>query len=185
MNLFFNNPGNISPKNQETIGTRADLGYRISQTKEEQQKALYEAFDLVRKARRRGLETRVWANKTNLETLALLNRLTANEVGGQEKRNASILQKKMWELACWENQILNALRVYMNEISDFINQLKFLNPPLTVEHLRPFQEAMLADRRITVEAMEPLTKTVSHLTAYKLDLHHQDPHQTFDYKPAI
>jgi hypothetical protein len=140
---------------------RPQFGYHFSQTQEEEKKALHKAFELVRNTRLAGAEMRLWVHKTCMQTKILLRQISENKLLTKEQ--------KLAELRHWENTILSCLSSYMNDTSDFLNQLKFLNPPLRSEQLKPFYQAMESDRQVTINALDALTKAVAEITAYKLN----------------
>lgn len=127
---------------------QTQIGYRIVDEKAEINKALHAAFELVKKMRRQGSAVRFWAGQTNREINTLL---TAGS--------------PTFDINHWETNIMTNLRSYMQISSDLLNHLKSLNPPLTMQHLRPFKEAMDLDRRVTIDALDPLTKTLNQYNA--------------------
>jgi len=137
-----------------------ELGYSISDTQHAAREALERVLEYLRKIRRTGMETRGWTRQTFEtldEKLHALNHIT----------NPESSQTILGDLAAWEGHILQVIRHYMQEASDTINRIKTMNPPLTNNQLRPFIEAVEADRSETIKALSPLTQAIEQLAAHK------------------
>ncbi len=154
--------------------SHTELGYNISDSAERQKKALYRAFELVRKAKQTGAEMRSWILQTEVECRKLVINL---------KKKRGQVEDKIWNLGCLENRIAADLRTYMNSMAEIVSELKPLNPPLKTDQLRPFAEAILADRRLTVDSMSALMESANSVTAYKVDLQHKAPPTSMTYLP--
>lgn len=137
-----------------------DCGYSISQTDLASKDALTRVLEVLRRLRRTGAETRGWTRQTFEtldEKLHALTHLSDRESG----------QAILADLVAWEGHILQVIRHYMQEASDTINRIKTMNPPLTNNQLRPFIEAVEADRAETIEALGPLTEAIEKLAGHK------------------
>jgi len=162
-------PGPAIPQGAQPGHTiRASVGYQFSQTDSEAKKALAIAFEVVKRARRAGAETRHWTLDASHKTRTLFQQ-SRNLVSVQppDTRYPLTLEKRLNELTLWENNILQALRSYITEMGQHMNNLKLLNPPLSSHQLSPFIEALASDRRITLAALEPLTKNIEALVSLK------------------
>ncbi len=147
-------------KNNENRNESPDLGYSISETDQAAKEALARVLEYLRRLRRTGMETRGWTRQT-FETLdEKLHALTHLAEPGSSQTILS-------DLAAWEGHILQVIRHYMQEASDTINRIKTLNPPLTANQLRPFIEAVEADRSETISALSPLTEAIERLALHK------------------
>lgn len=153
------------------------IGYQISDSHAAEKMALSDAFELVRRARETGAQTREWANRTLWESRTLIKRLN-KDVG-------RTVASKLWEIACLESKIILGLRNYMNETSEFMNKLKPLNPPLRSDQIKPFMEAIVSDRNVTLQAIDMLTKIVTQMSEYKLAHQQSEPNPAFGYTPTI
>ncbi len=153
------------------------IGYQITNSHVEEKRALAHAFELVRRAREMGAHTREWANRAMWESRTLMGRL--------RKDTGTTVAAKLWEIACLESKIITGLRSYMNETSELMNGLKPLNPPLRSDQLKPFMEAMVSDRNVTVQSMDMLTKIIGELTAYRAANQSIEPNPAFGYTPNI
>jgi hypothetical protein len=123
-------------KSVQKLTPTSTLGYPLTETQEHEHLALNEAFDLVRKAKHLGLQTRLWVEEARRHTEQLLH------WGSEEQA---------WRF--WKEKVLSVPNAYLSEMDALIKKFEPLNPPLKTEHIRPFQEAIGMDRQITVEAI--------------------------------
>ena len=135
-----------------------NLGYRLDQSMKEEKKALHFAFGLVKDAKMLGKELRDWARQMSFTGEVVLRKIQSQEINNNEKLN---------EINNLESLVMMGLRSYMTQISDITNSLKSLNPPLKTDQIRPFSLVIIADRNLTVKAMEPLTRVVGAIENFK------------------
>jgi hypothetical protein len=131
-------------KSVQKMPSSATVGYPLSQSQEQEHIALNAAFELVRKAKHLGLQTRMWVEDARRHTEQLLH------WGSEEQA---------W--LDWKDKVLSVPHAYLNEVDRLIKIFDTLNPPLKTEHIRPFLEAIAWDRQITVEAIEYVVALVS------------------------
>ena len=149
-------------------GAPNPIGYKLSNSEEEIKKALRRAFDLVQKSKVMGLETRGSTNKIQQELLLLFQTIRPLVKPGKEELNrAEDLQYNIQKLTSWESLTIQVLRGYMDQTSQLLQNLKLLNPPLTNAHLKPFMEAMLSDRRMTIDTLGPLNNSIEKVQLLK------------------
>ncbi len=152
---------------EETMASQArniGLGYRISQTEDVAKVAFGFASDLVRKAISMGAELRVWGSDTKDKTHQLLK---LGDKFSEENLDHKKVEAAIAEVLRWEDEISRSIRTYFIQISDLLNKLKKLNPPLKTEQLDPYLEAILADRRATMAALESLSGVIHKITELK------------------
>ncbi len=128
---------------QKLIPT-STLGYPLSQTQEQEHLALNAAFELVRKAKHLGLQTRLWVEEARRHTEQLLH------WGSEEEA---------WRY--WKSKVLSVPQAYLKEMDVLTKGFAPLNPPLKTEHIRPFMEAISMDRQITVESVAGVVALVN------------------------
>jgi hypothetical protein len=148
------------------ILTNINHGYDLANSDQAAKDALQTAFMLVKKSRRTGAETRMWAAELLSKVRKLLWSYNAwthqQEVLDQEK-----LSRKIGEISCWETDIHQVLRSYMTITSEILTQVKALNPPLATHQLRPFLDAIDMDRKGTMASLEPLAHKTNELINLK------------------
>lgn len=135
-------------------------GYELGSTDSAVKEALGRVLDYLRRLRRTGAETRGWTQNTRQhldEKLAALKSLAGKQGG----------EALLADMVAWEGHILQVIRHYMQEVSETINRIKMLNPPLNANQLKPFIQAVECDRAETIEALEPLTRAVEELSRQK------------------
>jgi len=124
-------------KSVQKLTSTSMLGYPINQAQEQEHAALNHAFQLVRKGKHLGLQTRLWVEEARRHTEQLLH------WGAEDDA---------WHN--WKAKVLSVPQAYLNEMENLVRRFAPLNPPLKTEHIRPFLEAISLDRQITVESME-------------------------------
>src|SRR5581483_11812905 len=107
----------------------ASLGYPLSESQTQEHLALSKAFDLVRKAKHLGLQTRLWVEEARRHTEQLLH-------WGSEDH--------AWHY--WKSKVLSVPQAYLHEMDMLTRGFDPLNPPLKTEHIRSFLEAVALDR---------------------------------------
>jgi len=158
-------------------------GYRISESDEAVKQAIETGFRLVQQVKDIGHDIRKWSLKTNLESIGIVKKLETKTFHVNKKNiGASDSERKLWEVAYWENEISRKLRLYFCAVSNYMNDLKKLNPPLKADQIDPFLQAMLTDRRLTLKSLEPLTQIVGRLQQIKTKLC-VDPAIHYNYQP--
>jgi hypothetical protein len=123
-------------KSVPKISLAGGLGYPLNQSLEQEHVALNTAFELVRKAKHLGLQTRLWVEEARRHTEQLLH------WGSEEQA---------WRY--WKSKVLSVPQAYLAEMDTLVKGFDALNPPLKTEHIRSFLEAVAMDRQITVEAV--------------------------------
>jgi hypothetical protein len=139
---------------------KSDCGYEIRSSESAASEALERVLGYLRRLRRTGAETRGWTQNTRDH---LEEKLRALAALGKKAGGEAILA----DLLAWEAHILQVIRHYMQEVSETINRIKTLNPPLTTDQLKPFLQAVESDRSETITALEPLTLAVEALSRHK------------------
>jgi len=123
-------------KSVQKLTTTSTLGYPLNQTQEQEHLALNAAFELVRKAKHLGLQTRLWVEEARRHTEQLLH-------WGSEDQ--------AWHY--WKSKVLSVPQAYLKEMDTLVKGFDALNPPLKTEHIRSFLEAITMDRQITIESV--------------------------------
>ena len=158
-------------KEAKAEGKSMGLGYRISQTGEAAKIAFGLATDLVKEAFETGTHLRTWCIETKEKThqlLKLSNHLISQEP--DKKITAEEIQEAILDVVRWENEISGSIRNYFMKISNQLNRLKSLNPPLKSEELDPYVEAILSERRATMAALEPLGEVIEKIAQLKTEV---------------
>ena len=139
---------------------RNEWGYQIGDTDAAVKEALNRVLEYLRSLRRAGAETRGWTQSTVgqlEEKLVALRRISKGESP----------EAMLSDLLAWEGHILQVIRHYMQEVSDTMNRIKTLNPPLTTNQLRPFLQAVEDDRTATIQALTPITQAIEKIAQWK------------------
>jgi hypothetical protein len=173
-----------SPFKIGMISGLSGIGYQLSQSDEAIKQAIYSAFSVVRQMRKAGTDMRIWSDSATVETRRLIDRFNHEVLIPIKERKSADLEKLICEFASWENKILETLRTYIHQTTELGAEIKKLNPPLTSSQLKPFSEAMQADRQLTLTKLESLTKNIEQLTALKTRLR-SDSNGIFFYRPAV
>lgn len=148
------------------------FGYGIAETDNAAKTALGLASDLVSEASALGSHLRSWGIEARERTRQLL------KLGDQMSRGMETplnVQEFIVEILKCEQNISGSIRQYFLKISDLLHHLKMLNPPLTSQQLDPYMEAILADRRVTMVSLEPLSDTIQKIAALKTQVWFGEP----------
>lgn len=149
-------------------------GYDLHQSDQVAKDALTTAFELVKKSRRSGAETRLWAAELFSKIRKLLW-VSQQKAILKQRQDPDQINKKIGEITCWETDIFQILRSYMTTSSEILTRLKALNPPLDSSQIKPFLEAVEMDRKGTMVALEPLAKKMHELALIKAELETHQP----------
>jgi hypothetical protein len=147
--------------------TKIGIGYGISDSADAVKTALGLAADLVSEGAALGMNLRSWGIDAREKTHRIL------KMGERMSEGSDVplhVQELIAEVLRWEQEISGSIRHYFMQISDLLNHLRMLNPPLNTEQLDPFVEAILTDRRATMAALEPLSSTVQKIATLKTEV---------------
>ena len=137
------------------------LGYKLSDSDEAARRALKAAFDLVKSARENGAELRRWATGACERIGGILNE--------NSHRRPAADPVIMKELMGWESDTLKRISSYIGNTTLLASEAKRLNPPLTMAQLKPFLDAITADRHTTMASLDPLTKQIEKIMRLKAE----------------
>jgi len=161
---FMNNHTQL--QSNRTPSTK--LGYFLHNPTDANRVAYAMATDLVKDSLILGITLRAWVEEAKSKTDYLLK---LSEHLAPRKENSGGLQNKdqqaLSDIVFWENEIAQVVRSYFLKISDLMNRVKVLNPPLTSQQLDPYIEAILADRRKTLSTLEPLSAVIEKIAKLK------------------
>jgi hypothetical protein len=137
---------------------RGQLGYDLQNTEQARQQAVHDGFDLVKQARRAGLEIRAIAQQAAVKSAALVAEARQARCSADEDNwssGAAALENRARAL---QQDVAGRFRSYLEDVAQVLGGLQALNPPLTSEQLQPFMEAALADRQTTLAALDPFSR---------------------------
>lgn len=154
----------IEQQRQKERGARNRLGYQFSDTDSAVRDAQRKGEHLVETVRQAGKDVRKRATALVNEVEAVLLRLSKKP---NRRLAANEPDRRVWEIAYFENEISRLVRAYFGDISSLMADLQKLNPPLKSTQVDPYLNDMLADRRATLFNLEPLTKLIGELQRMK------------------
>jgi len=169
------------PLLSKEMESKTQIGYILAEADQEESRALATAFDLVRRLRRVGAETRVWAIRTNDQArrvLARFRQIPSNATGMQP-----LMERQFLEIVIWRDALLKATNGFIDKTEESLDGMKRLNPPLTTARLKPFREASQTERHITMNALDMFAKTVEELMALHTAIAQQES-RILLYNPA-
>ena len=156
-------PSSKSNKTKSNPTSRKAYGFEMSDLKEAQESALLRGKTLAREVKMSGNSLREWATKTSKETTKLIQRIKKDPI----KFNQRVPIDEFGKLLTGENEISRMIRIYFGEVSNNLVELKNLNPPLQTKQITPFLNEILDERRLTLSALEPLTKSIDEINKIK------------------
>lgn len=133
------------------------LGYAINHPNEAIRQALEKANRVVFDSMTKGRAIRDWST---------LFRITMDGFFTDSKRegNRILIMNRAVHL---ENELSSSIRDYFGMVSNQLEILQKLNPPLTSEQLDPYVAAILSDRRATMTYLESLSPFLNKLQSIK------------------
>ena len=71
------------------------------------------------------------------------------------------------EVLFWETEISHTIRAYFLQVSQILDRLNALNPPLKSYQLEPSLSSILGDRRVTMNALDTMKGLIDDLFKIK------------------